>query len=79
MPKGHSLLEPRITQLEEMEALNRTISREANNRITALEAEVAELKQLFAPMPAGTQPDQFVMKERYKPLFDKWPGNGSGQ
>lgn len=48
-------------------------------RIAALEVEVAALKALFAPMPTGTQPDQFVMKDRYKPLFERWPGNGSGQ
>lgn len=47
-------------------------------RISALEARMAEIEaKLGQPMPHGTPPDQFVMKDRYEPLFVKWPGNGS--
>lgn len=70
MPKGHSLLEPRITALEEYVSILQT-------QLSLAESRLAALEKLFAPMSTGTQPDQFVMKDRYQPIFERWPGNGS--
>jgi hypothetical protein len=81
---GRPPLEPRIKALEELFIANNPVNKQGTTqRIAALESRIAELEAARergaeVMRNAGVKAFNEAASELlYKPLFDRWPGNGS--
>ena len=72
MPKGTSVLE---TEVKKLRADMYTFQDASAQRITALEQIIVDLSLRLEALEGKTQP--IAPQQSYKPLFDKWPSNGS--